>query len=124
MQTIEMGALTLRFLHSKHDTNGSIDMFEMELQPGGRMPVPHCHTSWDEAAYGLAGTTTWTIDGKTIEVGPGQSVFIPRGIVHAFNNTGTVPAKCLSVLTPAALGPPTSRKWHSTWPPNPQTQPR
>jgi hypothetical protein len=25
----------------------------MTLLPEGRMPIPHCHESWDEAVYGL-----------------------------------------------------------------------
>jgi len=40
-----------------------------------------------------------------VPIGPGQSVFIKRGIVHAFNNETQEPATCLSVLTPGVLGP-------------------
>lgn len=50
-------------------------------------------------------TLTWTIDGKTIAVGPGQAVYIPRGAVHRFDNFGTEDAKQLSIVTPAIMGP-------------------
>ncbi|MDR6291658.1 quercetin dioxygenase-like cupin family protein [Inquilinus ginsengisoli] len=104
-ETIGMGGLVLEFLHSKDDTGGSLDMFRMIVQPNARMPVPHYHESWDEAVYGLEGTLTFQVDGRDVAVGPGQSLFIPRGIVHAFRNDSQAPAVCLSVLTPGVLGP-------------------
>ena len=42
-ELIDLGSLQLRFLHSKHDTGGILDMFEMTLQPNARMPMPHYH---------------------------------------------------------------------------------
>ncbi|HEX4765957.1 MAG TPA: cupin domain-containing protein [Lichenihabitans sp.] len=104
-ETIAVGGLTLRFLHSKDDTAGSLDLFEMTCPPGGRMPVPHYHRDWDETVYGLSGTITFTVDGKPVEVGPGDSVFIRRGIIHGFDNRSGAPASCLCVLTPGVLGP-------------------
>jgi quercetin dioxygenase-like cupin family protein len=104
-ETIRMGGLVLEFLHSKDDTGGSLDMFRMTVQPNARMPVPHYHESWDEAVYGLEGTLAFQVDGRDVAVGPGQSLFIPRGIVHAFRNDTPAPATCLSVLTPGVLGP-------------------
>ena len=104
-EDIRIGPIELRFLRSKHDTGGALDMFEMTVQPHGRMPVPHFHRDWEETAYGLSGVLTLVVDGKTIEAGPGDTVFIPRGVVHSFDNRGTEPAKCLCVLTPGVLGP-------------------
>ncbi len=104
-ETIAVGGLTLRFLHSKDDTSGSLDLFEMTCPPDGRMPVPHYHRDWDETVYGLSGTITFMVDGKPVELGPGDSVFIRRGIVHGFDNRSGAPASCLCVLTPGVLGP-------------------
>jgi quercetin dioxygenase-like cupin family protein len=104
-ETIRMGAVELRFLQSKEETGGGLDMFEMVLQPGARMPEPHYHENWDEVAYGLAGTSTWRVDGRDIDVAPGRSLFIKRGIVHGFTNRSGEPAACLCVLTPGVLGP-------------------
>ena len=104
-EVIRIGGLELRFLRSKNDTGGSLDMFEMTVQPNARMPVPHYHETWDETIYGLAGLTTWRIDGQDVGVEPGHSVFIKRGVVHGFRNDTQVPATCLCVLTPGVLGP-------------------
>ena len=104
METIQIGGLTLEFMHSKADTDGSLDMFKMTVQPNAKVPAPHYHETWDEAVYGLNGTLTWTIDGTLFRMGPGQSRFIKRGVVHSFKNEGQEPAACLSIMTPAVLG--------------------
>ncbi|MBP0492048.1 cupin domain-containing protein [Roseomonas indoligenes] len=104
-ETIDFGSLSLRFLRDKHDTGGSLDLFELTLQPEGRMPVPHYHEAWEETVYGLSGTIAFTVAGETHELTPGHSLFIPRGVVHGFQNHSGAVAKCLSVLTPGVLGP-------------------
>jgi len=104
-EIINLGSIEVKFLQTKDVTAGSIDMFEMTLQPNARMPIPHYHDSWDETIYGLTGTTTWRIDGKDIDVTPGATVFIKRGIVHGFTNRGSAPATCLCILNPGVLGP-------------------
>jgi quercetin dioxygenase-like cupin family protein len=104
-ELIRMGALELLFLQSKETTGGSLDMFEVTLQPNARMPVPHYHESWDETVYGLEGTSVWRVDGSDVELPPRAVLFIRRGVVHGFDNRSGAPAKCLSVLTPGVLGP-------------------
>ena len=49
--------------------------------------------------------STWTIDGRQVDVGPGQSLCIPRGAIHRFDNHGVEDVKALCVITPAAIGP-------------------
>jgi quercetin dioxygenase-like cupin family protein len=104
-EIINLGSLRLRFLQSKDDTAGSLDMFEMTLQPNARMPIPHHHESWDETIYGLGGTTTWRVDGKDVDVALGETVFIKRGVVHGFTNRTPEPARCLCTLSPGVIGP-------------------
>lgn len=104
-ETIQMGGVSLRFLQDKDGTNGGLDLFELTLQPDAEMPVPHYHDRWDETVYGLAGTTTFQVAGDPVRLGPGQSVFIRRGVVHGFTNDTREVATCLCVLTPGVLGP-------------------
>jgi quercetin dioxygenase-like cupin family protein len=104
MQTINMGSVQLRFLQDKDGTEGSLDLFELTLQPNAHMPIPHYHETWDETVYGLVGVSTWTVDGRNVEVGPGQSVFIRRGAVHGFTNSTDAPVTCLCILSPGVLG--------------------
>jgi quercetin dioxygenase-like cupin family protein len=105
LETIRIGGLELRFLQTKDETAGSLDAFEMTVEPNARMPVAHYHESWDETIYGLTGATTWRVEGQDIVAKPGQSTFIKRGIVHAFRNDTQEAASCLCILTPGVLGP-------------------
>jgi quercetin dioxygenase-like cupin family protein len=104
-ETIHFNDLEVCFLQNKEDTGGSLDLFEMTLQPNARMPVPHHHESWDETVYGLVGVTTWWLNGHDVMVGPGETVFIKRGVVHGFRNGTEEPATCVCILTPGVLGP-------------------
>jgi quercetin dioxygenase-like cupin family protein len=45
------------------------------------MPIPHYHDRWDETIYGLSGISTGRIDGKDVDLAPGETVFIER-VVH------------------------------------------
>lgn len=105
METISIGPLELRFLLSKHETGGSLDLFEMTVPPEGEMPVAHHHRDWDETVYGLTGRVSFTVGGQVRNVGAGDVLFIPRGVVHGFENRSGAEATCLSVLTPGVLGP-------------------
>ena len=53
----------------------------------------------------LEGVSTWRVDGRDIDLTPGETVFIKRGIVHGFTNRSDGPAACLCMLSPGALGP-------------------
>jgi quercetin dioxygenase-like cupin family protein len=104
-EIIKIGGIEIRFLQSKHDTGGALDLFEVTVQPNARVPVPHHHRDWEETVYGLEGTITFTLAGTPVDIPPGETLFIPRGVVHGFVNKTQAPAKCLSMLTPGALGP-------------------
>ena len=103
--TITVGALGVRFLVEASDSNGSAAVFECYVPANARMPAPHSHDGFEETIYGLDGVTTWTIDGETVEVGPGEAVCVPRGQIHGFENHGSVDAKFLAIATPALFGP-------------------
>ena len=104
-EAITVGDLTIRFLVDAHESGGSVAVFEFDVPAGSRVPVAHSHDAYEETLYGLAGVLTWTVDGTEIEVGPGQTLCIPRGAVHHFDNSGTVDATALAIVTPGVLGP-------------------
>ena len=105
-ETIRVGPIAVRFLVTGDNSNGSIAAFELIVPGGQRLPAPaHSHDHYEETIYGVDGVSTWTVDGKRINVGPGQALCIPRGAIHRFDNDGIQDAKALCVITPAALGP-------------------
>ena len=105
-ETIRLGPLAVHFLLTGDDSNGSIVVFELVVPGAQRLAAPaHSHDHYEETIYGVEGVLTWTIDGKQIEVGPGQALCIPRGAIHRFDNNGIQEVKALCVITPAAIGP-------------------
>lgn len=105
-ETIRLGPLAVRFLLTGENSTGSIAAFELIVPGGQRLPAPaHSHDHYEETIYGIDGVLTWTVDGKQIDVGPGQALCIPRGAIHRFDNNGAKDVKALCVITPAAIGP-------------------
>jgi quercetin dioxygenase-like cupin family protein len=80
-------------------------MFEFTVPVGAKMPLPHSHRHYDETIYGVEGVVTFTVEGKSMDIGPGESCFIPRGAVHGFDNLKQIDVKTLAIITPALLGP-------------------
>jgi quercetin dioxygenase-like cupin family protein len=104
-ETITVGALAVHFLVTAADSNGTASVFECFVPANSRMPAPHSHDGFEETIYGLEGTTTWTIDGESVEVGPGDAVCVRRGQIHGFQNHTEIDATFLAIATPALFGP-------------------
>jgi quercetin dioxygenase-like cupin family protein len=104
-ETIRIGQIGIHFLLEAADTGGSLAMFEFTVPVGAKVPLPHSHERYDETVYGVEGVITFTVNGKAVPIGPGESHFIPRGAVHGFNNLGQTDAKALAMVTPALIGP-------------------
>ena len=102
---IRFGGIAIRYLVEGHESNGTLAMFEFDVEPGGKVPGAHSHDGYEETAYGFEGTLTFTVAGNKVELGPGQSLVIPRGAVHRFDNFGTAKSRVLAVITPGVLGP-------------------
>ena len=105
-ETIRLGPLAVRFLVTGENSGGSIAAFEVVVPGAQRLMAPaHSHDHYEETIFGIDGVLTWTVDGKQIDVGPGQALCIPRGAVHRFDNNTSQDAKVLCLVTPAAIGP-------------------
>jgi quercetin dioxygenase-like cupin family protein len=104
-ETIRMGQIEVIFLLTATDTNGSVAMFEFKVPVGAKVPLSHYHKDYDETIYGLEGVITFTVEGRAVNIAPGEACFIPRGAVHGFNNLKQVDAKALAVVTPALISP-------------------
>ena len=63
-ETIQVGAMGVRFLVEAADSNGSVSVFECFVPADSRMPAPHRHDAFEETIYGLEGVTSWTVDGR------------------------------------------------------------
>lgn len=104
-EIIRIGQIEIRFLLESDDTNGQLALFEFTVPAGAKVPIPHSHERYDETIYGLEGVMTFTVNGKSVDIAPGETCFIPRGAVHGFNNLWQTHAKALAAVTPALIGP-------------------
>lgn len=105
-EVIEIGPVRIRFLLTGEDSGGSVSVFDFVVPAGKKLAAPaHKNDAFEEVLYGVEGVLTWTVDGTAIEVGPGQTLCIPRGAIHRFDNLGGEDVKQLAVITPAIMGP-------------------
>lgn len=104
-EIICVGQIEIRFLLEGKNSNSQLAAFEFTVPAGAKVPVPHSHERYDETIYGLQGVVTFTVNGRVTEVASGETLFIPRGAVHGFNNLKPANAKALAVVTPALIGP-------------------
>ncbi|HLM31368.1 MAG TPA: cupin domain-containing protein [Solirubrobacterales bacterium] len=104
-EVIQMGAIGVRFLVEPADSNGSVSVFECFVPAESKMPAPHSHDAFEETIYGLEGVSTWTVDGRTVDIGPGDATCILRGAIHGFDNRGNKDAKFLAVSSPGVMSP-------------------
>jgi quercetin dioxygenase-like cupin family protein len=102
---IRIGQIAVRFRLEGQESGGSVAVFEFDVPAAARVPAAHSHDAYDETIYGLEGVLTWTVDGEQTNVGPGEVLFIPRGVVHRFDNDHGVDAKLLAIVSPGILGP-------------------
>jgi quercetin dioxygenase-like cupin family protein len=104
-EEIKVGEVAIRFLVEGEQSAGSVAVFEFDVPIGARVPVAHSHDGYEETIYGLQGFLTWTLEGTPTDVGPGEALFISRGVVHHFINTRDIDARALAIVTPGVLGP-------------------
>ena len=78
------------------DTGDSIMLFE-ETAPAGTETTFHLHRDSDEVAYVLSGEITFKIGDEVTVGGPGTCAFLPRGVPHAWKNTGAETGRAVPV---------------------------
>jgi quercetin dioxygenase-like cupin family protein len=105
-ELFQYAGLEIRFLLTPSDSNGAMSVFEFAVPANFKIPGPaHSNVGYEEMIYGVEGTLTWTVNGIDVEVAPGQALCIPRGATHRWANNGSLPAKQLTVISPAVMGP-------------------
>src|SRR5207247_2691963 len=83
-------------------TSGRLAIVEHPV-PLDALVVPHVHTKEDELSYVLEGEIGVMIGDREFVAPTGSYVFKPRGVVHAFWNNGTTPARLIELIFPSGL---------------------
>lgn len=86
-------------LATSDSTGGAYSMLHHTAPPGHATPY-HLHHVEDEAFYVLEGEFTFVCQGKRTIVGPGGYIFLPRGIPHGIQCTGSGTSTMLILAMP------------------------
>lgn len=84
------------------NTGGSLAVF-LDHPPQEFRLVPHRHRDEDETIHVVEGTYEFVLEGQTRALGPGDTVHVPRGSLHAIRNTGDATGKRVLVFHPAGI---------------------
>lgn len=83
---------------SARDTAGAMSIFEFTGGGGGPR---HLHHDQDEWIYILEGEYQFSVGDRRFRLGPGESVFLPRGVSHAWSKLSDTPGRIIDVFQPA-----------------------
>lgn len=98
MKEVTLNVLDLKV--SSKDTNGNLSVFEqIGFTPKGGPPL-HIHPYQDEYFYVLEGEYQFQVDQDKYHLSPGDTIFLPRNIQHAFIQLSEK-ARVLVSYTPA-----------------------
>lgn len=95
-----MKDLNIRCLVSGEETRGKISVFQEVVAPKSGPPL-HVHENQHEVFHIISGQIEFELEGKRIQVSPGDSIAIPPGASHTFMNTGDGQAVIHFDLIPA-----------------------
>jgi mannose-6-phosphate isomerase-like protein (cupin superfamily) len=93
--------ITVKISKAKHGVSGLSFCVE-KMDPGSKMRV-HKHLNNDELIFIHQGQGTITLGEQKIEVKTGAVAFIPRGMWHGLDNTGSESLKMIFQYSPAGF---------------------
>jgi mannose-6-phosphate isomerase-like protein (cupin superfamily) len=99
-RTADFPSLGNRYLIESSDTDGRFALIEHTIAPRTLAAPMHVHEHEDEYSFVLQGRMGAQIGDDVVEAGPGELVFKPRGIPHAFWNPGDEETRLLELISP------------------------
>jgi len=79
---------SIRFIHTRKDTNGALLEMETTYQPQSTRPAPHFHPHQAEDFKVLSGEVTVELDGQLKVLRAGDTLHIPANTIHIMWNAG------------------------------------
>lgn len=75
------------FVQTAADSDGKLLVIDCTMSPGSRRNTPlHFHPLQEERVYIKQGRGRFLLNGHEWLLGPGETVIIPRGMVHTWSN--------------------------------------
>jgi quercetin dioxygenase-like cupin family protein len=84
------------------DTAGAFCLLADRLPAGWALP-PHRHIGAAETMHVLGGAMAVVVDGEERVAEAGETVHVPRGVVHSSRNAGAEPLRRVVIFSPAGM---------------------
>jgi quercetin dioxygenase-like cupin family protein len=101
--SVQIGGLAARFMVDGETSGGGFALVEHPIAPRSLAAPMHVHEREDEYSYVVEGKVGVQVGDQVVVGRPGDLVFKPRGIWHAFWNPGDAPARLLEIISPAGF---------------------
>jgi mannose-6-phosphate isomerase-like protein (cupin superfamily) len=102
-RNVAFRGLGVRFMIDAARSGGGFSLVEHPIAPRTLASPLHVHRNEDEYSYVLEGEVGVQVGDEVRYARPGDLVFKPRGIWHAFWNRADDPARLLEIISPAGF---------------------
>ena len=102
-EAVDLAGVGVRFMIDGARSGGGFSLVEHPLAPRTLGSPVHTHSREDEYSYVLEGTVGLLLGDDLVDARPGELVFKPRGVPHAFWNATDAPARLLEIISPAGF---------------------
>jgi quercetin dioxygenase-like cupin family protein len=102
-ETVWLRKLGIRFMVWGEVTQDNFALVEHPIGPRALAAPMHTHRYEDEYTYVLEGEVGVQVGEEVLLARPGDLVFKPRGVPHAFWNPADGPARALEIISPAGF---------------------
>ena len=91
----------ITFLVTAEETDGEYVKFDCRVEPGKTALKPHVHAHQEERFQVLSGTLECRVGRKKVTLRAGDSIVLPKRVVHQWKNAGDDEAHFLVEVSPA-----------------------
>jgi mannose-6-phosphate isomerase-like protein (cupin superfamily) len=102
-RTADFANLGNRYMIEPAHTDGRFALIEHTIAPRTLAAPLHVHEHEDEYSFVLSGRMGAQVGDEVVEAGPGELVFKPRGIWHAFWSASDEATHVLELISPGAF---------------------
>jgi len=96
----DLVSLGNRYMIESAQTDGRFALIEHTIAPRALAAPMHMHGREDEYSFVLSGRMGAQVGDEVVEAGPGELVFKPRGIWHAFWSASDEETRVLELISP------------------------
>jgi mannose-6-phosphate isomerase-like protein (cupin superfamily) len=100
--TFKIGRMTMTFKTTAHSGWSAYTICEA-IEPPESGAGYHRHPTYDETFIICEGHYDFRLDGKLLKLGPGDTVFVPKGTPHGFVSTGPEVGRQLIISSPGGV---------------------